>query len=404
SLYFHIPFCQTLCWYCGCTTVIGKKKGQTEIYLDHLCLEIEKKARGVHPESEVVQLHFGGGTPTYLSPDEIRRLGKCIADNFRFSPFIEAGVEIDPRRLSREHIEALADAGFNRASMGVQDNNEKVQKAVNRIQPMEMTEQAVGWLREVGIESINVDLIYGLPHQTVESFARTLDEVLTLNPDRFAIYSYAHVPWVKPAQKILERKDLPSAEVKLALQKLTIEKLTESGYLYIGMDHYAKVDNELALAWQESTLQRNFQGYSTFGGVDIYAFGMSSISQIGPVYVQNAKGLQDYYDSVHADDFPVHKACILSPDDEVRRETIMRLMCDAYLDFEQLSERLGVDFRQYFARELASLGDLVEDGLIELDSQGIAVTDRGRLLLRNIAMRFDAYLEDKEAAGFSRTI
>ncbi|MBA2664063.1 MAG: oxygen-independent coproporphyrinogen III oxidase [Bradymonadaceae bacterium] len=404
SLYFHIPFCETLCWYCGCTTVIGKNKGQTEIYLDHLCMEIEKKARGIHPEREVVQLHFGGGSPTFLTPDEIRRLGQCIADNFRFSPFIEAAVEVDPRRLTREHVEALAEAGFNRASIGVQDNDPKVQKAVNRFQPMAITEQAIGWLREVGIESINIDLIYGLPYQSVESFARTLEEVLTLEPDRFAIYSYAHVPWIKPSQKILERHNLPSAEVKLALQKLTIEKLTASGYLYIGMDHYAKADNELARAWQEGSLQRNFQGYSTFGGADIYGFGMSSISQIGDVYVQNAKLLEDYYAAVRADDFPVHKACLLSIDDQLRRETIMRLMCDTYLDFDELSEHLGVDFRTYFARELASLDDMVEDALILVDPHGITVTDQGRLLLRNIAMRFDAYLQHAQPAGFSRTI
>jgi oxygen-independent coproporphyrinogen III oxidase len=403
SLYFHIPFCQTLCWYCGCTTVIGKNRARTTRYLDTLDQEMARKSRHLNPDREVVQLHFGGGTPTFLTPEELRRLGASIHRHFRFSNDIEAAVEIDPRRIGKDHIQALRDIGFNRASLGVQDNNPIVQKAINRIQPMELTEQTVRWLRETGFGSLNIDLIYGLPHQTVSSFEQTIDEVLALNPDRFAIYSYAHVPWIKPAQKILEKENLPSADAKLAMHKMIIEKLTGEGFVYIGMDHFARTDNELAIAQRTGRLQRNFQGYSTWGGADIYGFGMSSISQIGPLYLQNPREIDDYYDGVANHDFPIHKAFVLSDDDRIRRNLIMHLMCDARLDFEDLADDLGVDVRHYFASELADLGDLVADGLLDVDTDGITVTDKGRLLLRNIAMRFDAYL-DRGPRRFSRTI
>jgi len=358
----------------------------------------------LNPRRKAVQLHFGGGTPTFSLPDEIRRLGAMIRSRFEFASDIEAGVEVDPRRLTRDHLKALREVGFNRASMGVQDNDPVVQKAVHRIQPFEMTKQVVDWMREEGFESINLDLIYGLPYQTEESFTRTLDETLSLAPDRFAVFNYAHVPWLKPAQKILKTESLPSPETKLALLKLTIEKLTSEGYVYIGMDHFARADDELALAQRQKTLQRNFQGYSTRGGADIYAFGMSSISQADGFYWQNEKELPAYYAALDAGKLPLHRGYLMTEEDRIRRTTIMRLMCDLSLDYEAMSRLTGVDFKEHFASELESLGDMEGDGLLVKTPQGLIVTDLGRLLIRNIAMRFDAYTTTRKENRFSRTI
>jgi oxygen-independent coproporphyrinogen-3 oxidase len=404
SLYFHLPFCRTLCWYCGCTTVITTDQKVSGKYIDYLEKEIALLAGEFNPKRKVAQLHFGGGTPTFLTPPELRRLGGIIKKNFTFSPNIEAGVEIDPRRLSREHIEALAEIGFNRASIGVQDNNPVVQKAVHRIQPFAQTKMAVDWLRQNGFKSINIDLIYGLPHQTPETFEKTLDEVLTLKPNRFAVFSYAHVPWIKPSQKILEDKILPTPETKLAMLKLTIEKLTSEGYVYIGMDHFAREDDELAIAQREKKLQRNFQGYSTCGDTDIFAFGMSSISQAGDIYWQNNKELPAYYDAIDSGNLPLLKGYALTEEDKIRRQTIMRLMCDLNLDYPSMSQLLGIDFGKHFENELASLDDMEADGLILKTPTGLLVTELGRLFIRNIAMRFDAYLPKTTERRFSKTI
>ena len=402
SLYFHLPFCYSLCWYCGCTTVITSNQSASNRYLGYVKREMAAMAARLNPNRKVVQLHFGGGTPTFLLPDEIRDLGRAIRSEFQFAPDIEAGVEIDPRRMVRDHVTALREAGFNRASMGVQDFNPEVQKAVHRIQTREETAQTIDWLREDGFASLNIDLIYGLPHQTPESFERTLEEVVALQPDRLAIFNYAHVPWMKPAQKIL--KVLPTPETKLELLKLTVERLTSTGYVYIGMDHFARTGDELALAQRNKTLQRNFQGYSTRGQTDIYAFGMSSISQANGAYWQNLKDLPDYYAALDAGRTPITKGYILTADDAIRRQVIMRLMCDMGLDFAAMSDTLGLDFRAYFARELESMGDLEADGLLHLDSGGLAVTDLGRLLIRNIAVRFDAYHAGRTELRFSKSI
>jgi oxygen-independent coproporphyrinogen-3 oxidase len=286
----------------------------------------------------------------------------------------------------------------------VQDNDPVVQKAVHRIQPFELTQEVVGWMREVGFQSINIDLIYGLPYQTPSSFARTLDETLSLQPDRFAIFNYAHVPWMKPAQKILKPEVLPTPEIKFEILKLTIERLTSEGYVYIGMDHFAKATDELAVAQKEKTLQRNFQGYSTRGGTDIYAFGMSSISQGQGIYWQNHKDLPDYYAALNAGKLPVHRGYFMTAEDQIRRTTIMRLMCDLGLDYAAMSKLLSLDFTQHFAAEIGSLGDMEADGLLVRTPQGIRVTDLGRLLIRNIAMRFDAYANSRKENRFSRTI
>jgi len=404
SLYFHLPFCKTLCWFCGCTTVITTQQGQSATYIEYLRRELAQMAAVLNPRRKVVQLHWGGGTPTFLKPQEIRELGRAIGEQFPFASNIEAGVEIDPRRITPDHLQALREAGFNRASLGVQDFDPKVQKAVHRIQPREMTEGVVKGLRELGFESVNVDLIYGLPFQTVESFEETLDQVLELKPDRLAIFSYAHVPWLKPSQKILE-KAMPTADTKLQLLRLIVEKLTGVGkYVYIGMDHFARPDDELAVAQRSKTLHRNFQGYSTRGGTDIYAFGMSSISQTQNAYWQNLKELPAYYGALDAGKAPIMRGYVLTDDDKIRRETIMRLMCDLALNYETMSRTLGINFAEYFARELESFSDLRADGLIQQDSAGLDVTKQGRFFIRNIAMRFDAYLPKETERRFSKTI
>jgi len=352
----------------------------------------------------VVQLHFGGGTPTFLTPDELRALGKMIHTHFNVAGDAEAGVEIDPRRVTRDHVQALREIGFNRASIGVQDHNPLVQKAVHRIQPFAQTKMVVDWIRAAGFASLNFDLIYGLPHQTVESFEKTLDETLALHPDRLAVFSYAHVPWIKPAQKILADKILPFAEVKLQLLKLTIEKLTAEGYVYIGMDHFARAGDELAVAQRQKTLQRNFQGYSTRGGADIYAFGLSSISQVDGIYWQNLKDLPGYYAALDEGRQPLAKGYILNDEDKIRRQTIMRLMCDLSLDYSAMSQALGINFEQHFDRELDSLSDFEADGLVQKTNGGLLITDTGRLFIRNIAMRFDAYTSTNQENRFSKTI
>jgi len=406
SLYFHIPFCESLCWFCGCTTVITTQHEQGTLYLKYLDKEMELMSARINPRRQVVQLHWGGGTPTFLTPAEIRSLGQSIRKYFHLAPDIEAGVEIDPRRLTRDHVAALREVGFNRASIGVQDFNPEVQTAVHRIQPLEDTEQAMQWARAAGFPSVNLDLIYGLPRQTVESFEKTLDEILKLGPDRLAVFSYAHVPWMKPAQKILEQQAaLPSAETKLNLLKLVIEKLTQNDrYTYIGMDHFARPADELAVAQRQKTLQRNFQGYSTKGGADIYAFGMSAISQANGIYWQNIKDLPAYYKVLDSGWEPFAKGYILSGDDKIRRHTIMRLMCDMSLDYGALSKDLEIDFARYFHAELESLTDLEQDGLLRRGADGLAVSDTGRLFIRNIAMRFDRYLPAARERRFSKTI
>jgi oxygen-independent coproporphyrinogen-3 oxidase len=405
SLYFHIPFCETLCWFCGCTTVITLNHDKGNNYVEYLGREVAKLAPRFNPDRRVVQLHFGGGSPTFLRPDEIRRLGEIIHRHFKFAPDIEASVEVDPRRLTRDHLVALREIGFNRASMGVQDFNPQVQAAIHRIQPREMTQQAMDWMRELGYNSINLDLIYGLPNQTRETFNETLDTVLTMKPDRLAVFSYAHVPWIKPAQKILQEKVLPTPESKLEVLKLVIERLTaDDQYVYIGMDHFARPNDELAVAQKNKQLQRNFQGYSTRAGSDIYAFGMSSISQIPDAYWQNEKELPRYQAAVDEGRVPLHRAYFVTEEDDRRRETIMRVMCDLSLDFAAMSRKLGVDFERHFAAELATLAPFEADGLVKRSATGLEVTDAGRLFIRNIAMSFDNTLAPAGERRHSKTI
>jgi oxygen-independent coproporphyrinogen-3 oxidase len=404
SLYCHLPFCQTMCWYCGCNTVITKNQSQSATYVDYLAKELRLMSRVVNHSRQVTQLHFGGGTPTFLLPAEIRTLGKLVRSHFEIRPDAEAGVEIDPRRLTFDHIAALRDAGMNRVSVGVQDFDPQVQAAVNRIQPFEQTGEVVEWIRAAGFHSLSIDLIYGLPFQTIDSFSKTLDLTLSLNPDRVALFSYAHVPWIKPAQRILKADTMPSTEMKFAILKLGVETLTREGYVYIGMDHFAKRDDELEIAQREGKLQRNFQGYSTRAGTDIHGFGVSSISQTHDMYWQNEKDLSRYYARLDEGKLPIANGYILTREDQIRREVIMRLMCDMKLDFRSMSGSLGLDFENYFERELRAIEALEADGLVRSLAGGFEVTDLGRLLIRNVAMCFDGYLAANAEGVYSRTI
>lgn len=405
SLYFHIPFCFSLCWYCGCTKVITKDRDRGDHYLDFLEKEMDLVTKMLHRESEVIQLHFGGGTPTFLKPEQLLRLGRAIRQRFSVTDETEFGVEIDPRRCTQQHIRALKEIGCNRASLGVQDTNEEVQEAIHRIQPFEQTRQVTEWLREAGINSINFDLIYGLPRQNEKTFRQTMDDVLQLRPDRLAVYSFAHIPSLMPAQKLLNVAEMPSTDEKLSMLQLGISHLTDNNYRFIGMDHFSRENEELSQAMDEGTLQRNFQGYSTHSGADLYAFGMSGISNVGDYFWQNTKDLGEYYGDLDKGELPVIKRLKLSRDDKIRKEVIMRLMCEMGLSFKQIEERWDINFATYFQESLDRLELLEVDGFVKVTKEGIHITEEGRLFLRNIAICFDRYLhESKTERSFSKTV
>jgi oxygen-independent coproporphyrinogen-3 oxidase len=406
SLYFHFPFCDTLCYFCGCTMLVTRDRSRIEEYNRFLGKEMDLIAPMIAERRRVVQLHWGGGTPTHLSPEQIVRVGQKIRSSFRVDPDAEMSVEVDPRELRREHLEALREAGFSRMSMGVQDLDPVVQEAVNRIQPEAMTAEVYGWARQTGFTSVNMDLIYGLPFQTPEGFEKTLRRTIAFGPERIAVFNYAHVPWLKPHQKLIRETDLPTPERKLELLKMAIELFCSHGYEYIGMDHFARPTDELAVAQKQKTLYRNFQGYSTKADADLYGFGMSSISHFATVYAQNAKGLQEYYRAIDAGRLATHVGYRMTGDDLLRKHVIMRLMCDLELDVRAVEERFGIDFRSSFAASLRALRPLEEDHLVEIAPERITIQGAGRLLLRNIAMCFDAYLDTMVKAKpiFSRTV
>jgi oxygen-independent coproporphyrinogen-3 oxidase len=405
SLYFHLPFCESRCWFCGCNTVITKRRDSAGEYLDDLVREVKLTAARMDRSRPITQIHFGGGTPTFFPPDELRRLGALIGEYFpNRAADCEFSVEIDPRRLSEDHVAALREIGATRASLGVQDTNPRVQLAIHRFQPQSVNLQAFDWLRAHGFRSINVDLIYGLPLQTPETFTQTVADVLSLNPDRLSVFSYAHVPWIKPAQKIFDdREQLPGAEEKLAMAAVAHEKLTAAGYIDIGLDHFARPNDELAVAQREGTLHRNFQGYSTRGGASLYSFGMSSISSTADTYRQNYKTLPEWRAALDAGRLPIDRGLRLTEEDARRRTIIMRLMCDRRLDFAALSKALCVDFTERYADELESLTDLEADGIVVRDENAIEVTPAGVPLLRVVAMRFDPYVTSA-MTQHSRTI
>lgn len=405
SLYFHIPFCFSLCWYCGCTKIITTNQDRGDIYLGYLEKEMLLLKETLHPESDVHQIHFGGGTPTFLSPEQLRKLGELIRSTFTIHQDAEFSVEIDPRRVGDDHIIALKEIGCNRASLGVQDTNEEVQQAIHRIQPFGLTKNVAELLRKHGISHINVDLIYGLPKQTIASFKKSIDDVLSMDPDRFAIYSYAHIPSVMPSQKLLNESDLPSTEEKLSLLVFAVNYLTRAGYTYIGMDHFAKEGDELSIALREGTLHRNFQGYSTRAELEMIGLGMSSISQNEDLYTQNEKNLSSYYELLDSGKLPVKKVLRLSNEDKIRKKVIMEIMCRGEINYDSFLNETGLIFHDKFHDELERLKEPESDGLLHLMNNGFRITSTGRLFLRNIAMVFDDYLTQKHhKSAYSKTV
>jgi oxygen-independent coproporphyrinogen III oxidase len=406
SLYAHFPFCEKLCYFCGCNMRVSHDRTLIANYNEYLKREIAMIADRLSPNRKLSQMHWGGGTPSYLTPQEIADIGAFIRGRFDFHDDIEASVEIDPRGLTSEHVSAFRLAGFNRMSMGVQDFNLEVQKAINRVQSEEMSRQAVDWAREAGFGSINLDLIYGLPHQTVESFADTVERVIDISPDRIAVFNYAHVPWLKKHQNLINSEMLPSADDRLLILQQTIEKLTDAGYQYIGMDHFAKTTDELAIAQNNKTLYRNFQGYSTKAGCDVYAFGMSAISQFENIYAQNVKTVPEYFERIDAGRAATAVGYRMTADDHIRKEVIMQMMCHLSLDKAAVEQRFGISFDDYFAEDLPKLDEFVQEGLLEKTSSEIRVAGQGKLIVRNIAMCFDAYLPQMMADKpvFSKTV
>lgn len=405
SLYFHVPFCATICFYCGCNKIITNNRKRSQPYLDRLYKEIEMQGSLFDNKAPVKQLHWGGGTPTFLSHDEMQSLMDKTREEFNILPNDEAeiSIEVDPREANADTVRFLRSLGFNRLSMGVQDFDEKVQVAVNRIQPKEITIETLTAARESGFSSISLDLIYGLPFQTVDSFARTLDEVIELSPDRLSVFNYAHMPHIFKTQKQMNPEDMPSPQEKLLILKQMIERLTEAGYVYIGMDHFAKPTDQLAIAQKEGLLYRNFQGYSTHSDCDLVGMGISSISQIGDIYAQNAKIMPQYEEMIDSGKLPIMRGVKLTQDDLIRRHVITEIMCNLKLDLDQVSKDLGIDAREYFKNDLPELNAMQDDGLIIIENDRYFVQDSGRLLIRNIGMVFDAYLR-KNDNRFSRVI
>lgn len=406
SLYAHIPFCDTLCYFCGCTTVITQNRERIKEYVKYLKREVDLLSSFTAPKRKVVQMHWGGGTPTYLTPSEILDVASHIREKFNFTDDAEISVEIDPRDLTFSHIQTLRQCGFNRISMGVQDFNNDVLTAINRDQGEAITMKAIEQSRSLGFSSINIDLIYGLPLQTIETFDKTLEKIIKIAPERIAVYNFAYVPWMKAHQKLINPEELPTPQNKLKILLMTIKKLTDANYVYIGMDHFAKADDELTIAQKTKTLHRNFQGYSTKAGCDLFGLGMSSISHFTTNYAQNAKLLPDYYRAIDAGQFATEVGYRMSHDEQLRKYIIMRLMCDLILDISDVEEKFRINFGEYFKNSLEKLQPLEENGLIERNESHLHVTTQGRLFLRNIAMCFDAYLSkvSKEKPIFSRTI
>jgi len=404
SLYVHLPFCERLCYFCACTVVISGNHSVEEPYLSTLEREIEWVSSRAGADREVVQLHWGGGTPTYFSPERAGRLAGQLRGAFRFADDAEVSVEIDPRVTTREHLEVLRAMGFNRVSMGVQDFDPKVQESINRIQSPEQTGSLVAAARELGYGGINIDLIFGLPRQTPESFATTIERVLAIGPDRLAVYSYANVPWMKKHQKLLE-PELPSEREKFEIFRAALTRFTEAGYEYIGMDHFARPDDELARARRDRTLHRNFQGYTTKAGTDLLGLGMSAIGAIGDAFVQNRRDLAGYRAAVDAEGAATFRGFHLSFDDRIRRAVIANMLCHGVVVIPQIEAAYGIRFRDYFADALEGLAPCAEDGLVEISASELRATPLGRVFLRNLAMPFDAYLPAQlEKPVFSRTL
>ena len=401
SLYFHLPFCPNICYYCGCNKIITKDHGRSAKYIKYVAKEMAMvtAAMGAQKKIPITQLHWGGGTPTFLSHEEMTELMFYTREHFELLPGGEYSIEIDPRRVTEADIALLAELGFNRISLGVQDFNLAVQEAVHRVQTVDETHAVIDWSRKYGFKSRSVDLIYGLPKQTPETFKETVDLVLEMSPDRLSVYNYAHLPHIFKPQRRISEAELPPAADKLNILSNTIERLGEAGYVFIGMDHFAKPDDELAIAQKEGKLHRNFQGYSTQAECDLLAFGISSIGKVDDCYSQNVRTLDEYYAAIDAGHLPTLRGMRLDKDDLLRRELIGELMCQFALDTDQFAKDHGIEFPKYFKVELEELKGLEEAGLLEWQGSRMVVPIKGRLLARRVAMTFDRHLRESQARG-----
>jgi oxygen-independent coproporphyrinogen-3 oxidase len=407
SLYLHIPFCDTICYYCGCSKIVTKDKNKAPAYIELLKKEIALQGALFDKDRPVTQIHWGGGTPTFLDNEQISDIFDAIRQHFNVpeGDSGEFGIEVDPRTVDEDRIAFLRRVGFNRISFGVQDFDASVQRAVNRIHTHEQITQVINAARTNGFHSINIDLMYGLPKQSLASFEKTIDATIETSPDRIAVYNYAHLPDMFKPQRRINEDELPSAEEKLKILQLTIEKLQQAGYAYIGMDHFAKQNDDLTKAQQQGTLHRNFQGYSTHADCDIVAMGVTAISQIGDNYSQNVRTVEEYEEHINQGKIPVFRGIELESDDILRRQIINQLMCNNYLNIGQIEQKWGIEFDKYFASALPALTTMAEDGLIIMDKHHIEVTPSGRLLARTISMEFDRYLKkDQPQRRFSKVI
>ncbi len=406
SIYVHVPFCDTICYYCGCNKVVTKDRSRAAPYVDDLAQELALQGALFDADRPVDQLHFGGGTPTFLSNEEMRAVIAAMSRHFRLKTDDsgEYSIEIDPREADARTVAVLRELGFNRLSLGVQDIDPAVQQAVNRIQPIELTRTVLDAARAEGFHGVSFDLIYGLPHQTPDSFRRTLDTVIDMAPDRLSLFNYAHLPTRFKPQRRINEADLPSAADKLAILGHSIEQLGAAGYVLIGMDHFARPDDPLALAQANGTLHRNFQGYSTHAECDMVAVGVSSISQVGGVFSQNTKDLAQYHEAVRAGRLPIERGYALTAEDHLRQRVIMALISHFRLDFDDIEQAFGIDFLTHFAGSLAALAPMQADGLLSLSPRSIEIHPKGRLLIRNICMAFDEYLNPEGIQRFSKVI
>jgi oxygen-independent coproporphyrinogen-3 oxidase len=410
SLYIHIPFCSERCYYCACNVIITQREDVADHYVDLVSKEADLIAPKLPPERRVIQFHLGGGTPTHLSPSSLRRLLEKMDSHFTFTSDAERSVEVDLRVTTEDHLKVLREHEFNRISTGVQDFFHQTQLAIHRVQSIEETHKFLSLCREYGFKSINIDLVYGLPYQTAHTFDRTLDTIFEVDPDRIALYNYAYLPAKLPYQRRIEESTLPNADERFTIFNLAVERFAEYGWVYIGMDHFAKSDDELTLAQKEGTLQRNFMGFTTRAGTDLYAFGVSSITSLPSLYVQNTKNLRRYEDALNNGDLPVERGVELTQDDRIRRWVIMELMCNLRVSVVRFKYVWGEDFHHYFAEELPQLQPFIDDGLVNADiSREIRVTELGRIIVRPVAMIFDRYLAEARKKGkstpvFSRTV
>ena len=407
SIYVHLPFCRSACYFCGCNVIFTSKESKLSRYVEYLKKEIDILKEHIDRNREVIQFHFGGGTPTFYKAFELDEIVSYIKDAFpNWSKDAEISVEIDPRFFNREQMEVFKKHGFNRISFGIQDFDERVQQEVHRVQPYELTKEAVELAREYGINSINSDLIYGLPYQSLDSFKATLDKVLSLNPDRLAVFNYAHVPWLKKTMRKFDETTLPSPATKLEIFKYTIDFLTSNGYKMIGMDHFAKPEDELFGAIAKGELHRNFQGYTTKGGANLIGIGLTSIGEGKRYYAQNTKDMKRYEEAIDSGRLPYERGIELSDDDYIRKEVIMELMANFSIDISRIEKDLNINFEEYFANSIEALKEFIDEGLVTLSKDKLKVSDTGTLLIRNIAMVFDAYMQKYQGnkKSFSKTV